>query len=180
MVRIMIILLLAGSAFLGWRAMQQQTVIDRYEAAIAEGGDVERRAKSILENAHRYTALKERSAKEGMKGRGTNSVSSYVREIAQRRNVLWGAIKIGRPQERTQLAGYDDMIYKITPQEKNAYFDRSRIANFLYLLEQESRKLRVTNIDVRLSEKSIKPHEIPQDQWVVDVTVTTRERSAKK
>ncbi len=39
--------------------------------------------------------------------------------------------------------------------------------------------LKVTNIDLRLAEKNVKPSEIPKDDWVVDVTVTMRERSKK-
>ena len=70
MIRIMIGLLRAGSVFLGWRAMQQQEVIDRYEAAVAEGGQVEQLAQNILKRAYLYSAYKERSAKEGVKGDG--------------------------------------------------------------------------------------------------------------
>lgn len=179
MVRIMIILLLAGSGYLGWSAMEQQKTIDRYEAALEPDGQVERLARSILTRAHNYTRDKERSAKEGLKGDGADSVNTYVFEIAARNQVQWGNPKISKPRSAENMQGYEDSIYKITPAEKSAEFDRNRIANFFYLLEAESRKLRISNIDLRLAEKNIKPHDIPNDRWSVDVTVVMRERKKK-
>ena len=64
MIRIMIGLLLAGSAFLGWQATQQRETIARYEAAVAEGGAAEKLAQRILRSAFSYTQYKERSAKD--------------------------------------------------------------------------------------------------------------------
>ena len=177
MIRIMIGLLLAGSVFLGWRAMQQQETIDRYEAAVAEGGAAEQLAQNILKRAYSYTQYKERSAKEGVKGDGADQVNSYVFEIAARREVLWGNPKIEKPSEQKPLSGYTDLIYAIKPAESNAWFDRNRIANFFYLLESESRKLRITNILLRAAQKNLKPHEIPEDRWYVDLKVTMRERN---
>lgn len=176
MIRIMIGLLFAGSAFLGWRAMQQQEVIDRYEAAIAEGGQAEQLAQNILKRAYLYSAYKERSAKEGVKGDGADQVNSYIFEIAARRQVLWGNPKIEKPGESRPLAGYKDVTYNVRPAEKNTWFDRNRIANFFYLLESESRKLRITGIDLKAAQKNLKPHEIPEDRWIVDLKVTMRER----
>ncbi len=177
MIRIMIGLLLAGSAFLGWQAMQQRETIARYEAAVAEGGDAERLAQRILRSAFSYTQYKERSAKEGVKGDGADQVNSYIFAVAADPNVLWGNPKIEKPRETSPLSGYTDLVYKIRPAENNAWFDRARIANFFYLLESRSRKLRITNIDLRTADKKVKPHEIPEDRWFVELSVTMRERS---
>ena len=179
MIRIMIGLLLAGSVFLGWRALQQQEVIDRYEAAVAEGGQVAQLAQNILKRAYLYSAYKERSAKEGVKGDGADQVNSYVFEIAARRQVLWGNPKIEKPTTSTNLQGYKDTVYGIRPAENNTWFDRNRIANFFYLLESESRKLRITSVDLRAAQKNLKPHEIPEDRWLVDLKVTMRERDER-
>lgn len=177
MIRIMIGLLLAGSVFLGWRAMQQQETIDRYEAAVSEGGAAEQLAQRILRSAYSYTQYKERSAKEGVKGDGADQVNSYIFELAARSKVLWGNPKIEKPSEQRSLPGYTDLVYAIKPAESNAWFDRPRIANFFYLLEAESRKLRITHILLRAAQKNLKPHEIPEDRWYVDLKVTMRERS---
>ena len=178
MVRIMIALLLVGSAVLGYLVMGQRKVIDELSAALEPGGEIESLAEDILGYSHLYTAYKERSAREGVKDNDEKGVQTYVREIALRPRVLWGNVRIPNPTERQRVQGYNDRAYRLTPQEKGASFDRNRIANFLYLLEYESRKLRVTNIDLKVAER-IDKHEVPKDRWAVDVTVTMRERVKK-
>ncbi len=177
MIRIMIGLLLAGSAFLGWQAMQQRETIARYEAAVSEGGEAEQIAQRILRNAYSYTQYKERSEKEGVKGDGADQVNSYIFAIAADPDVLWGNPKIEKPREQERLKGYTDHIYSIKPAESNAWFDRARIANFFFLLEKKSRKLRITSILLRAAQKNLDAHEIPEDRWYVDLKVTMRERA---
>lgn len=179
MVRIMIVLLLAGSAVLGWLGYQQQKVIDRYEAAVQEGGEVETLAEDILKRGFQYTAYKERSAKEGVKGNGADSVQTYVYEIARRRAVLWGNPTISKPRTTGNLKGYSDTNYAVSSKEKGVAFERAQIANFFYLIEQESRKMRVTSLDVRCASTKTKPHEIPEDRWTADFTLCVRERDGK-
>jgi hypothetical protein len=176
MIRIMIGLLLAGSVFLGWQAMQQRETIALYESAVSEGGEAEQVAQRILRSAYSYTQYKERSAKEGVKGDGADQVNSYIFGVAADPNVLWGNPRIEKPREVERMKGYTDLIYTIKPAEKDAWFDRARIANFFFLLEKNSRKLRITNIDLRAAQKNLKPHEIPEDRWYVDLKVTMRER----
>jgi hypothetical protein len=103
MIRIMIGLLLAGSAFLGWQATQQRETIARYEAAVAEGGAAEKLAQRILRSAFSYTQYKERSAKEGVKGDGADQVNSYIFAIAANPKVLWGNPKIEKPRDSSPL-----------------------------------------------------------------------------
>lgn len=177
MIRIMIGLLLAGSAFLGWQATQQRATIARYEAAVSEGGEAEQLSQRILRSAYSYTQYKERSAKEGVKGDGADQVNSYVFGLAADPNVLWGNPKIEKPREQERLKGYTDYTYAIKPAEKDAWFDRNRIANFFFLLEKNSRKLRITSIDLRTAQKNLATHEIPEDRWYVDLSVTMRERA---
>ena len=54
MVRVMIVLLLAGSAVLGWIAYKQTQEIERYETALVEGGEVDETIRSIQEKAFKY------------------------------------------------------------------------------------------------------------------------------
>ncbi|MEM9379008.1 MAG: hypothetical protein AAGB93_03585 [Planctomycetota bacterium] len=174
----MIALLLVGSAVLGYLIMGQKKVIDELSAALEPGGEIESLAEDILGYSHLYTAYKERSAREGVKDNDEKGVQTYVREIAQRPRVMWGNVRIPNPTERQRLQGYNDRAYRLTPQEKGMAFDRPRIANFMYLLEFESRKLRVTNIDLKVAER-VDKHEVPEDKWAVDLTVTMRERIKK-
>ncbi|MFT6109837.1 MAG: hypothetical protein ACJA2W_002760 [Planctomycetota bacterium] len=179
MVRIMIVALLLGSAFLGWRAWEQHGEINRYEAALAPKGLVEKTVERIQKKAFIYTQYKERSANEGIKGGSdTGSIAKYIREHAQDSRVLWGGVSIGAAKEKGATVGkknYTDTSYKITPQEKDQSHNRQRIANFFYLLEKDSRKLKITDLEFRSAGKS-KPEEVPNDLYDVELTLTVRER----
>ena len=183
MVRIMIVALLLGSIFLGWRAWNQNAEIQRYEEALAPGGLVEETVEDIQRMAFQYTQYKERAATEGVKGSGDEgSIAEYVRGHAQGSKVQWGGVKIGAAKARTTSVGskqYKDTTYKVTPQEKDQTYDRHRIANLFYLLEKESRKLKITAIDIKVADKTL-PHEIPNDAYDVDFSLTVRERAEKK
>ena len=183
MVRIMIVALLIGSAFLGWRAWEQHGEITRYEEALAPGGFVEKTVENIQRKAYQYTQYKERSATEGVKGSGDQgSIAEYVRRHAQGSKVQWGGVKVGKAKEKVvSLDGksYKDTSFKVTAQEKDETYDRHRIANFFYLLEKESRKLKITDISLSTAGKTLS-HEIPNDAYKVEFTLTTRERAAQK
>lgn len=183
MVRIMIVALLLGSIFLGWRAWNQNAEIKRYEEALAPGGLVEDTVEDIQRMAYQYTQYKERSATEGVKGSADeSSIAEYLRGHAQGSKVQWGGVKIGAAKGRTTTVKkkqYKDTTYKVTPQEKDQTYDRHRIANYFYLVEKESRKLKITDIDIKVAGKTL-PHEIPNDAYDVDYSVTTRERMDKK
>lgn len=183
MVRIMIVALLIGSAFLGWRAWEQHGEIKRYEEALKPNGFVEKTVESIQSRAYQYTQYKERSAAEGVKGSGdVDSISGFVRKHAQGANVQWGGVKVGKAKEKISTVNkksYKDTSYKVTPQEKDQTYDRHRIANLFYLLESKSRKLKITDIDISVAGKTL-AHEIPADAYDVDFTLTVRERADKK
>ena len=149
MVRIMIVALLIGSAVLGWFVWEQRGEIDRYKEALAPGGLVEKTVERIQRGAFQYTQYKERSSTEGVKGAGDQgSIAEYVRGLAQSSKVQWGGIKIGAAKPKTATVGsktYKDTTVKITPQEKDQTYDRHRIANYFYLLEKDSRKLKTVS-----------------------------------
>lgn len=183
MVRIMIVALLIGSAFLGWRAWEQQGEINRYEEALKPNGLVEKTVERIQRKAYQYTQYKERSATEGVKGAGDEgSIAEYVRGHAQGAKVQWGGVKIGKAKEKIASIGkksYKDTSYKVTAQEKDQTYDRHRIANLFYLLEKESRKVKITDINLSTAGKTLS-HEIPNDAYDVDFTLTVRERAESK
>ncbi len=183
MVRIMIVALLLGSIFLGWRAWTQHNEIQRYEEALAPGGLVEKTVERIQRRAFQYTQYKRRSATEGVKGAADQgSIAEYVRGHAQGSKVQWGGVKISAAKSRTTTVDkkqYKDTTYKVTAQEKDQTYNRLRIANLFYLLEQKSRKLKITDISITVADKTL-PHEIPNDAYDVDFALTVRERAASK
>ncbi|MEM8709537.1 MAG: hypothetical protein AAGG01_01180, partial [Planctomycetota bacterium] len=74
---------------------------------------------------------------------------------------------------------YIDTSYRVEPQEKDQTFDRKRIANFFHLLERDSRKVKITEIDLRVDGK-VDAHAIPNDRYDVEFTLTVRGRDEKK
>lgn len=182
MVRVMIVLLLAGSAVLGWIAYKQFQEIDRYEAALAEGGEVEETIRSIQEKAFKYSSLKEREESEGMKGaaKDQTEVALYLRAKAQDQFVNWGNINVGKPDEHMNRDGYQDIVYRVEHSDKDAAVSRNHIANMFYLIERDLRRMKVTSVDIEPAEKSA-PHEVPEDRWKVkNFNVTIRERAEKQ
>ena len=66
MVRIMIVLLVLGSGFPGWKVFEQREEISLYESAMAPGGQVEQDMTDP--GRHKYTSRKKLKEQEGIKG----------------------------------------------------------------------------------------------------------------
>lgn len=183
MVRIMIVVLLLGSAVLGWLAWENSAEIKRYEEALRPNGVVEKTVEQIQKNAFLYTQYKERAAIEGIKGDGgDDSIAGYVRGQAQDSHVLWGGVSVGagKPKDtKIDKKTYLDTRYRVEAQEKDRAYSRNQIANFFYLLERDSLKMKITDLTIKSSGKT-QAHEIPQDQYDVDFTVTVRTRKESK
>jgi len=175
MVRIMIVLLVLGSCFLGWKVLEQREEISLYEAAMAPGGQVEQDMTVIQDAAYKYTSRKKLKEQEGIKGDVTDqgSIAEYVRRLCQGDNVQWGAVSIGKARDAANLKGYTDFTYKVDHSDKKDAVGRGNIANLFWLLERGSSKLKVTKIQIDAVGKA-KPHEIPEDSWNVGFEVTVR------
>lgn len=184
MVRIMIILLVLGSGYLGWRAWEQHKQIEQYEIAMADGGQVDKDIAQIQKLAFSYTNLMRMNAQEGIKGDPTeqSSISQYVREVAQRDDVQWGAVSVGSPKSSPVKIGntqYEDTTYRVEHSDSKDIVGRGNIANLFWLLERGSTKLKVTRIEVTPANKA-KENEIPDDEWDVEFDVTVRRPVGKK
>lgn len=182
MVRIMIVLLLLGSAFLGWKVYEQREEIKTYEAAMAPGGQVEKDIKMIQSLAFSYTGLNKAKEQEGIKGDVTDqsSIAEYVRRLCQGDNVQWGSVSVGKAKDRDNVKGYVDYSYQIEHSDKDDAVRRGNIANLFWLLERGSSKLKVTDIKLDPAGKRKPPHEIPEDLWNVEFDVTVRTPEGSK
>jgi len=177
----MIVLLLLGSGVVGWLVWERHQEIQAYEAAMAEGGEVEQLMVKVVERARQYTNDKKREAAEGIKGSldDEESVPSYIRQTAQDSYVRWGAVTIGKPKSRDYVPNFDDIVYSVKQSDKDDTVTRGKIANLFYKLETQSRKLKVTDITLRLSD-NVKDEEVPLDAYNVDFDVTIRKPEPKK
>ena len=112
---------------------------------------------------------------EGWKGQG--NPGSYVRAIAQDNNVRLGQVNVDPSNPDRFPNGVVDKKYTIKPVNKERGWSRTNIANFLYKLEADSRRVKVTHLELNAPPKSrIKPHEFPPDEWTYSVEITSRQR----
>jgi AcrR family transcriptional regulator len=86
------------------------------------------------------------------------------------------------PSTVSVTKGIVDKKIRIKPTSRDKVFPRSKIANFLYKLEADSRRIRVTDLKIELGGKNkVREHEIPDDtQWTYEVEITSRQREEGK
>lgn len=179
MVRAMIVLLLLGSAFLGWRYTQQQAVLEEYEAAVVEGGSLDKAIADTQELAHKYHQLQDLAARQGTKtSDSSSSVFQQLQSVAQIPKVAFGNLSVSKPRERTNRQGFVDATYSVEHQDSKEAVRRDRIANFFFELEQSKRRYRVTSLTLSIDGK-VDDDEVPEtDEW--DVKFELTERKEKK
>lgn len=156
-----------GSVALGilvWMRSQRLAEVKRELARMPEI------VRGIQEDAHTLAAL-QRSA-DSEKFKAQSEPLTYIQSIGAEENVNIGQLKIDK-STATPGRGIEDSIYKIAPAEKSAKFDRLRIANFLYRLEEASRRVKVTRLKLLPFEKTT-PGQVGRDLWTFDADLTTR------
>ena len=136
---------------------------------------VPRLAQEIQVNSRRFTRLYEQAEGAGLTG-GQQDAQSYLRGLAIDRDVQLGGIEI-IPQANFQPAkGVVDVKYRIRPQERERGFVRVNLANFMHLIEQRSRRMRVTYVRMDREGKGLKPWEYGNDRWTWELEVTSRQK----
>ena len=169
--RWIILLSILGSIGLGWfgYTLRQRRV--GLEAALET--QVPLLAVDIQKLSREYTQLAREAGREGL--RGQTDPESYIRAIASRDEVLLGQINIRAPKPTSPAKGVIDKKFTIMPQDRERGFLRLSIANFCYLLEKESKRVKVTRIHLD-PDKKLKPHEIHNDSWKWEIDVTSRQK----
>ncbi|MFT7677550.1 MAG: hypothetical protein ACI8QC_001528 [Planctomycetota bacterium] len=188
--RLIIVVCLIGSGVLGMQVFERQQMISDYReklglddtgqfvpptAGVISGDSwVAKKVRSIQQLGQDFTSRMEELEGEGLKGQG--SPQTYIRSIANKPRVALGGLSI---QPRTQKQrGYDDNKYTIVPTSDDQSrdkptFQRTQIANFLYSLEQGSRKIKVTALDIH-PPGSRDFETFPSDRWEFTCEVTER------
>jgi hypothetical protein len=173
MVRIMIVLLVLGSGFLGWTAFKQQQRIEFLRAALAPNGLVPKTVASIQQNAETYANYKDRAASDQLKDQDP---AVYIRGLAGHPNINIGRVDVNMAEVEAGR-GISQRNYRIEPNDAKATFDRRNIANFLYKLEEDSRRVKVTSIELNQPGK-VDEGGRPGDLWRLKATISMRERKA--
>ncbi len=172
--RIVIAASLLGSAVLAYFNYTLGQQLDEIKGENRTGAP--RVVTEIQQHSLLLSQLHKQLADEGYKGQG--NPGSYVRAIAQNDNVRLGQVDVSPSNPDALGKGIVDMKYTIKPVNKDRGWSKENIANFLYKLEADSRRVRVTRMKMQPPAKSrLKPHEFPDDEWTYDVEITSRQRA---
>ncbi|MEZ6017619.1 MAG: hypothetical protein R3F49_21095 [Planctomycetota bacterium] len=174
MVRILIVLLVLGCGFLGWTAYNQQQRLTYLRGALAADGLVPKTVASIQQSAELYSTYKDRGASDKLQGEDPRV---YISARAGHPRVMIGRVDITPGREADVTRGVVDRPYRIEPNDRKASFNRANIANFLYKLEEDSQRVKVTYIDMKPATKTPEG-ERPVDLWQLTAGISTREKKA--
>ncbi|MSR63160.1 MAG: hypothetical protein EXS08_12020 [Planctomycetes bacterium] len=168
--RLVILVCSLGSIVLGVMVYLRTQRLSEVKAELLR---VPTAVKEIQSNAYRLSDLQSRASAEKFKGQ--TEPESYIRSFTAVTNVDIGQVNISRTT-KTPARGIEDTIYKIEPKLKTQRFSLGQIGNFLYKLEAESRRVKVTRIKLVPAEK-VAPGEVGKNQWVFDADLTTRSKT---
>jgi len=155
-------------AYTGWRLHQRRIGLE--DALVAQ---VPNLAKDIQIQSRRYTRLYDEADGAGMIGQ--TDVMSYLRGLASDPDVQIGGLDITKQQPFTPARGIVDEKYLIRPQSRDRGFVRVNLANFMHLIEQRSRRMRVTAVKLD-REGNPRPWEYGNDRWKWEIEVTSRKK----
>lgn len=172
--RIVILLCLAGSivlAYTGWKRHQANQALF---TALQPGGKAEQLVRDVQKASRLYSQLvRERDADQL---HGQSNPLTFITSVAWRDRINLGQVTID-PSEKPLGNGIVDKIYRITPDKKDKAFFRSQIANFLYTLEADSPRVRVTQLSIETVDRRPDPEDVPSDKWKFETRITSRQRS---
>lgn len=158
-------------AVTGYRLHAQRVALE-----VALASEVPAIARETQELSQRYSKLYDEAEMEGLKGQ--SDPQTYFRSLAGDPKVRIGGLEITTPQPQRPSKGVVDIKYRITPQARDRGFDRKNLANFLWMIEERSRRVRVTQFSMT-REGNLKPWEYGNDRWKWDVEVTSRQKEAE-
>lgn len=166
-----ILISLVTSAAFGWFLYQKTERLDeiKRELTLVEG-----LVKDIQTRGIELNNLQKSASGELLKGEDYDA-ETYIREIAADGNVNIGQLLIN-PSKKSPSKQFEDHIYKISPSNKKQRHSKSQIGNFLYKLEADSRRVKVTSLQISPLDKT-KPGEIGNDVWSFEASITTRTKT---
>ena len=164
--RAVIVFCTLGSLALGALVFLKERRLSQIETELQRVQEV---LKQTQINAYRYDELERQSRDEKFKGQ--SAADTFIRNTAQQDKINMGQVDI--TNKTTNFApGVDDKIYTVKPGSKRNH-SLLQIGNFLYTLEKDSSRVKITRLKLTPAEK-LSPGEIGKDQWIFEADLTTR------
>ncbi len=169
--RWIILFSMIGAAALGWFGWNLRQERLALQDALATK-EVEALSQGLLVKALQHSQLYREFENTGTGPQ--DNLASYIARRAADKDVRLGAVSLSNREE--SLRGALDKKIRIEPQLARGV-ERTQVANFLYYLEKDSRRLYVTSVKLEPEQKRLKEHEVPDaDRWLWEAEVTVRQK----
>lgn len=171
--RVMMLVALLGSLVLGYTGWNQYQTLEGLRDDLS--ARMPEFVRKLEDAGRRHSQLAKNYDKEALKGQ--QNLQSYAMQCATDDRVEIGDID---PQpsidKNAGPKGIEDQKLMIKPKDPKRGYTRLRIANFLYRLEEQSRRVKVTDLEFTLSGSKVAKHEVPEDSWTFSCEITSRQR----
>ena len=165
--RAVILLCSLGSLALGVLVFQRMQRLARVQDELRR---VPNLIKEIQTDAYRLSELQRIASAEKFKTQ--SEPETYIATIAADDKIKIGQVEFNQ-STNSPFKGVEDRVFKVKPATKTQRYYRSQIGNFLYKLESDSRRVKVTSIKLTPFKK-LDPGELGTDEWVFEVELTSR------
>ena len=139
-----------------------------------------RLAQDTQAAAMKYSKLYKEADLQSLSGSQSNA-ESFLRALATRKETSLGQVDVKISESANSIRkGVQDIRYTLQPQNRERAFPRIGIANYLFLIESESARFRVSHLRLTLSPKNLKEWDFPpgnQDSWFWEAEVMSRQKS---
>ena len=165
---------LLGSVVVGWIAFKEHAQMKELRDALAS--QVPTIVSDIQQLSEVHTKLTR--DKDGDQFLRQATPELYIRGIGDKQHLSLGQLTLD-PKRDLSSKGIVDQKYRIVPEKKDREYSRGQISEFLYYLEAESRRVKVTDVKIDLVDTRTKTHEVPRDAWTFEAEVTSRQKEGE-
>lgn len=144
----------------------------RLEEIKSELRQVEGVMREIQTDAYTLNDLQRIEGAEKFKAQ--SAPQSYIRSIGTDDKIRMGQLDVGE-NTNTPFRGVEDKVYTIKPMSKTQKYTRGQVGNFLWKLENDSRRVKVTRVKLTPAEK-LSPGQLGKDEWIFEAELTTRSK----
>ena len=160
----------AALGFLGWKQYDQLK-----ELKADRDRNFPQLVPQLMTSGRKHTQLAKNLDKEGLKGQA--NLMTYANTCAAAEMVEIGNIDPTQSKDtNVGVKGIVDQKLNIKPSDPKRAYPRTRIANFLFTLEKDSRRVKVTDIELTLANSKVARQEVPDDSWTFQTEITSRQR----
>lgn len=140
--------------------------------------DIPNTVENIQKLSQQYSKLVGLQDSELLKR--TTSPEKYFDQMGGLPGANMGFLVYNPSKPTTYDTGIEDAAYRIKPREKEASYTRDQIAYFMWQLEANSNRLKITDIDIQLANrKGLKDEDVPEDLWTFSIETTTRQEQSE-